>query len=139
MPSWRRVFTSDEAKIEALCGHDDLGLSDEIAGPRAESKDAQTCAGRGAGASDIGVGEWVTVKPEHDTPPVFRNYAPTRGQVKRIVDGIAEVWVPIGMASVDEHSQAVPYELDQLDCDQGWPQPLPPPYAADDEDKEAPC
>lgn len=61
-------------------------------------------------------GDWVTVKPEHDIPPMFRpDGKPTRGRIHEIFNGdTAEVWVPIDGADVDDHSQAVPYPLDAL-------------------------
>lgn len=59
-------------------------------------------------------GSWVEVLPEHDIPAIFRDNKPTRGRVQTIKDGVAEVWVPIGDADVDEHSQSVPYPLDAL-------------------------
>jgi hypothetical protein len=63
--------------------------------------------------------DWVTVKPEHDIPPIFRpDGKPTRGRVERVKDGVAEVWVPIGDADVDEHSQGVPYPLEALEPEQ---------------------
>lgn len=64
-------------------------------------------------------GDWVTVKPEHDIPPMFRQDGkPTTGRIDTIEDGMAMVWVPIGGADVDEHSQAVPYPVDALDAKQ---------------------
>jgi hypothetical protein len=60
-------------------------------------------------------GDWVTVKPEHDIPPMLRNNEPTRGRVHEVWDdGTVEVWVPIGGADVDEHSQSVPYPPEAL-------------------------
>jgi hypothetical protein len=62
-------------------------------------------------------GDWVKVKPEHDIPPMFRpDGKPTTGRVDSVNDdGGLEVWVPIGGASVDEHSQAVFYDPDQVE------------------------
>jgi hypothetical protein len=61
------------------------------------------------GTTEIKVGDWVRVKPEHDIAPVFRGGQPTEGRVAVIEDGLVEIWIPIGGADVDEHSQAVPY------------------------------
>lgn len=64
----------------------------------------------------VSVGDWVQVKSEHDIPPMFRpDGKPTTGRVARIDDTTVEVWVPIGGADVDEHSQAVPYEMHMLE------------------------
>lgn len=55
-------------------------------------------------------GEWVTVKPKHDIPPIFRDNKPTRGRIHRISDdGPVEIWVPIGGADV-----SVLYEASSL-------------------------
>lgn len=60
-------------------------------------------------------GEWVTVKPKHDIPPIFRDNKPTRGRIHRISDdGPVEIWVPINGADVDENSQSVLYEASSL-------------------------
>lgn len=68
----------------------------------------------------VSPGDWVTLKAEHDIPPMFRkDGVPTRGRVEEIDDGTVWVNVPIGDADVDEHSQAVPYLLDQLDSEGG--------------------
>lgn len=65
---------------------------------------------------NLTAGDWVTVKPEHDIPPMFRpDGLPTKGRIHRIDDGLAEVWVPIDGADVDEHSQSVPYPVDALE------------------------
>lgn len=60
-------------------------------------------------------GDWVQVKETHDIPTMFRPNGPTRGRIHEVVDGVAEIWVPIGEADVDEHSQSVPYPLDALE------------------------
>lgn len=60
-------------------------------------------------------GDWVTVKPEHDIPAICRpDGKPTRGRVHVEQDGHVEVWVPIGGADVDEHSQSCLYEPHML-------------------------
>lgn len=60
-------------------------------------------------------GDWVTVKPEHDIPVICRpDGKPTRGRVEMVGSDYVEVWVPIGDADVDEHSQAVPYSPHML-------------------------
>jgi hypothetical protein len=60
-------------------------------------------------------GDWVTVKPQDDIPIMFRpDGKPTRGRVERIGADHVEVWVPIGDADVDEHSQAVFYHASML-------------------------
>ena len=61
--------------------------------------------------STFQIGDWVTVKPEHDIPHAFRFGKPTRGRIERIDNDTALVWVPIGDGDVDEHSQSVPYPL----------------------------
>lgn len=64
----------------------------------------------------IAAGDWVTVKEEHDIPAIFRDNKPTKGRVHEVVrDDFVEIWVPIGDADVDEHSQAVPYPLEALE------------------------
>jgi hypothetical protein len=67
-------------------------------------------------STDFKPGDWVEVKPEHDIPPMFRpDGKPTSGRIDSIAeDGSIWVWVPIGGADVDEHSQAMPYEAHQL-------------------------
>lgn len=67
--------------------------------------------------SGIKKGDWVTVKPEHDIPPMFRPHGPTRGRVESVEDGFVEVWVPIDGADVDEHSQSVPYPPEALEVE----------------------
>lgn len=64
-------------------------------------------------AGAIRIGEWAEVRPENDIPAMFRN-GPTRGLVHEIDGAYATLWVPIGDADVDEHSQAVPYPLTAL-------------------------
>lgn len=60
-------------------------------------------------------GDWVTVRPEDDLPPMFRpDGKPTRGRIHEIDGDTAILWVPIGGADVDEHSQSVPYPLAAL-------------------------
>jgi hypothetical protein len=67
-----------------------------------------------AGA-DITKGDWVSVVEEHDIPVLFRpDGKPTTGRVERVENGLVEVWVPIGGADVDEHSQAVFYPPEAL-------------------------
>ena len=61
----------------------------------------------------INQGCWVEVRPEADIPAMFRS-GPTRGRVQSIDGDTAEVWVPVGDADVDDHSQAVPYALADL-------------------------
>jgi hypothetical protein len=64
---------------------------------------------------DIERGQWVSVLPEHDIPPMFRpGGMPTTGRVESISGDTAMVCVPIGGANVDEHSQAVPYPVAAL-------------------------
>lgn len=61
------------------------------------------------------VGDWVRVRPAHDIPPMFRpDGKPTEGRVAVITDSYVEIWIPIGGADVDEHSQAVPYSPEAL-------------------------
>ncbi len=54
-------------------------------------------------------GDWVQVKPSHDLSPLLRDGKPTRGRVHDVRPDHIEVWIPIGGADVDEHSQAVFY------------------------------
>lgn len=61
-------------------------------------------------------GDWVKVKPEHDIPPIFRpDGKPTSGRVQSIEGDNVTVWVPIGDADVDAHSQSVFYTVDMLE------------------------
>lgn len=63
------------------------------------------------------IGDRVEVKPEHDIPPLFRpGGKPTAGEVREVIDAetYEAVWVPIGDADIDEHSQAVFYTADQI-------------------------
>jgi hypothetical protein len=75
-------------------------------------------------AEDLKVGDWAEVLDEHDIPAICRpNGEPTRGRVDQIDGDTAILWVPIGGADVDEHSQAVPYPLEHLQpCDP--PEPI---------------
>lgn len=65
----------------------------------------------------LSIGDWVCVKAEHDIPAMFRDDKPTRGRVESIDGDTVEVWVPIGGADVDEHSQAVFYAPDALEVE----------------------
>lgn len=61
-------------------------------------------------------GDWVVVKDEFDIPAMFRQGKPTRGRIEEIDGrGVAIIAVPIGDADVDEHSQAVPYDIAALE------------------------
>lgn len=61
------------------------------------------------------VGDWVNVKSEYDIPQMFRpDGKPTNGRIESIDGIVATVYVPIGGADVDEHSQAVPYNVAML-------------------------
>jgi hypothetical protein len=58
----------------------------------------------------------VQVRPEHDIPAILRpDGKPTTGEIREVYDDTFIVWVPIGDADIDEHSQAVPYEAHQLE------------------------
>ncbi len=60
-------------------------------------------------------GDWVEVRPVFDVPLILRpDGKPTRGRVQRVDGDLVEVWVLIGGADVDVHSQAVPYEQHML-------------------------
>ncbi len=60
-------------------------------------------------------GQWVEVLAAYDVPAICRpDGKPTRGRVYVEQDGHVEVWVPIGGADVDEHSQSCLYEPHQL-------------------------
>jgi hypothetical protein len=62
------------------------------------------------------IGDPVQVKPEHDIPLILRpDGKPTTGEVREITDDLFWVWVPIGGAPIDEHSQAVPYTAEQIE------------------------
>jgi vacuolar-type H+-ATPase subunit B/Vma2 len=62
------------------------------------------------------IGDRVQVRPEHDIPEMFRpDGRPTAGEVREIEGNVFMVWVSIGGAGIDEHSQAVPYTADQLE------------------------
>lgn len=62
-------------------------------------------------ASAIKAGDWVEVKPAFDIPAICRpDGLPTRGRVHEVAADHVEVWVPIGGADVDEHSQCAFYE-----------------------------
>lgn len=64
------------------------------------------------------VGDRVRVRPEHDIPLLLRpDGLPTRGEVREIYGDTFMVWVPIGGAPIDEHSQAVPYTAEQLELE----------------------
>lgn len=60
-------------------------------------------------------GDWVTVKAQFDIPAGFRGGKPTRGRVDTIEGDTVTIWVSIGGADVDEHSQAVPYSSHELE------------------------
>ncbi len=61
------------------------------------------------------IGDQVAVKPEHDIPAILRpGGKPTTGEVREIRDEAIIVWVPIGDADINEHSQAVPYAPEHL-------------------------
>lgn len=61
------------------------------------------------------LGDWVTVNSESDIPPIFRpDGKPTRGRVESIDGALVTIAVPIDGADVDVHSQAVPYEIGEL-------------------------
>lgn len=60
-------------------------------------------------------GDWVEVLPTYDIPVLFRpDGKPTTGRIHRIDDGVAEIWIPLSGADVDEHSQAASYPLHAL-------------------------
>ena len=64
--------------------------------------------------SDIVRGDWVEVLPVADIPPMSRGGKPTRGRVEQITGDDVEIWVPIGDADVDDHSQACIYSISDL-------------------------
>lgn len=60
-------------------------------------------------------GDWVTVRPEHDIPAIFRaGGRPTRGRVDEVDGETVTICVPIGDEDINVHSQAVFYSPDQL-------------------------
>jgi hypothetical protein len=60
-------------------------------------------------------GDWVELKPEADVPAICRpDGKPTRGRVEEVCGRRVEVWIPIGGADVDEHSQCVFYDAHVL-------------------------
>lgn len=68
--------------------------------------------------AELKKGDWVEVLPEHDVPELLRpGGKPTTGRVN-LIDawgtGKVEVWIPIGGADVDEHSQGVNYPPEAL-------------------------
>lgn len=66
------------------------------------------------------VGDKVQVKPAFDIPEILRpDGKPTTGEVREIYGGSYIVYVPIGGADIDVHSQAVPYSDEMLELIDG--------------------